>query len=152
MKKYGIVISTNEPNAKDCLWLKPMDGGMALMVLNNGNWQSIRLVNDQGTGTISDDKVINFNDFSTTLEVTDITALTKAQIEGLKAGDMVLKKDATGVHSYRVSYKSTTGLCLTYSDCENVETVAYEKSGSTWAYDSTDVTHIKQETVVNGEP
>lgn len=74
--------------------------------------------------------------------VTDITALTAEQLEALQAGDMVVKRDATGDHSYRVSYKGATGICLTYSDCENVETIAYEKVEGTWTYDSKDVTHI----------
>ena len=74
--------------------------------------------------------------------VTDMEALTGEQIEALQAGDMVVKRDATGDHSYRVSYKGATGICLTYSDCENVETIAYEKVEGAWTYDSKDVTHI----------
>lgn len=80
--------------------------------------------------------------FPITITVNDITALTGDQLEALRAGDVIIKHDGTGDHSYRVSFKGTTGVCLTYSDCENVETVAYEKTGDTWAYDSTDVTHI----------
>jgi len=76
------------------------------------------------------------------LEVNNIKALTNAQCEALRAGDIVVKVDGTGKHSYRVSYKTAAGLCLTYSDCENVETVAYEKSNDNWAWDSTDVTAI----------
>lgn len=74
--------------------------------------------------------------------VTDMEALTDKQIESLQAGDMVVKRDETGDHSYRVSYKGATGICLTYSDCENVETIAYEKVDGAWTYDSKDVTHI----------
>lgn len=76
------------------------------------------------------------------IEVSNIKALTNAQCEALRAGDIVNKVDGTGKHSYRVSYKTTSGLCLTYSDCENVETVAYEKTNDNWAWDSTDVTPI----------
>ena len=78
------------------------------------------------------------------IEVSDIKALTQDQCELLRSGDIVNKVDETGKHSYRVSYKGATGMCLTYSDCENVETVAYEKTEGTWAWDSTDVTHIAQ--------
>ena len=74
--------------------------------------------------------------------VTDITALTGEQLEALRCGDQVIKRDSSGDHCYTVSFKGATGRCLTYCDCENVETVAYEKTGDTWAYDSTDVTHI----------
>lgn len=78
------------------------------------------------------------------ISVTDITALTAAQLEALRCGDQVIKVDDSGEHCYIVSFKGATGRCLTYTDCENVETVAYEKTGDTWAYDSTDVTHISQ--------
>lgn len=74
--------------------------------------------------------------------VTDITALTGTQLEALQCGDQVIKRDSSGDHCYTVSFKGATGRCLTYTDCENVETVAYEKTEDTWAYDSTDVTHI----------
>lgn len=72
----------------------------------------------------------------------DITAIDGDLLEVLRCGDQVIKHDVTGDHCYTVSFKGATGLCLTYCDCENVETVAYEKTGDTWAYDSTDVTHI----------
>lgn len=76
------------------------------------------------------------------IEVTDIKGLTNEQCEGLKPGDMVIKVTDTHKHSYRVSYKGETGMCLTYSDCENVETVAYDKTGDDWAWTSTDITPI----------
>ena len=78
----------------------------------------------------------------TRIIVTDITALTGAQLEALRCGDQVIKRDSSGDHCYTVSFKGATGRCLTYTDCENVETVAYEKTDDTWAYDSTDITHI----------
>ena len=76
------------------------------------------------------------------IEVSNIKALTTEQCEALKPGDIVVKITGNDKHSYRVSYKGQTGLCLTYSDCENVETVAYEKENGAWAWDSTDVTAI----------
>ena len=76
------------------------------------------------------------------IDVNNIKALTNAQCEALRAGDIVNKVDGTGKHAYRVSFKNATGMCLTYSDCENVETVAYEKANDNWAWDSTDVTNI----------
>ena len=80
--------------------------------------------------------------FPVITEVTDIKALSADLLEALRPGDIVVKVTDTHKHSYRVSYKGATGLCLTYTDCENVETVAYEKTDDTWAWDSTDVTHI----------
>lgn len=77
-------------------------------------------------------------------EVSDITALTDGQIDGLHAGDRIIKVTGTQKHAYTVSYKDDTegGMCLTYCDCENVETVAYERHDGTWVYQSTDTTHI----------
>lgn len=76
------------------------------------------------------------------IEVNNIKALTNEQCEALRAGDIVIKVDGTGKHAYNVSFKTAAGLCMTYADCENVETVAYEKSNDNWAWDSTDVTAI----------
>lgn len=80
----------------------------------------------------------------TIIKVTDITALTGDQLDALRCGDVVIKKTGTMEHRYNVSYKDETvgGLCLTYADCENVETVAYEKREGVWTYDSTDITNI----------
>lgn len=77
-------------------------------------------------------------------EVTDITALTQEQIDTLSAGDRIIKVTGTMKHAYTVSYKDETvgGMCLTYCDCENVETVAYERHDGTWEYESTDITPI----------
>ena len=74
--------------------------------------------------------------------VANIKGIPGEVLEALRCGDQVIKQDGTGEHCYTVSFKGATGLCLTYTDCENVETVAYEKTGDTWAWDSTDVTHI----------
>ena len=76
------------------------------------------------------------------ITVSSVATLTADQLEALEAGDTVIKSDESGKHAYVVSYKSATGLCLTYTDCENVETVAYEKADDVWSYDSTDITHI----------
>ena len=76
------------------------------------------------------------------LEVGNITQLTKAQLDQLKAGDVVVKVTGKQRHSYRVSYKGEgagEGICLTYSDASVVETVSYDRSGSNWVYNSTDV-------------
>lgn len=74
--------------------------------------------------------------------VTDMENIRGEVIESLKAGDVVVKEDSTGAHAYRVSFRSATGICLTYSDCENVETVAYDKVEGTWTFNSKDVTNI----------
>lgn len=78
------------------------------------------------------------------VEVENITTLTDAQLEALQPGNIVTKNDQTGKHTYFVTYKGAEGLCLTYVDCDNVETVAYTKTLSGWEYDDTTVTHISE--------
>lgn len=80
------------------------------------------------------------------LEVANITALTDEQLDALKVGDKVAKKTGTAQHLYVVSYKDAEngGLCLTYTDASNVETVSYDHTESGWAYNSTDKTPIAQ--------
>lgn len=78
------------------------------------------------------------------IEVADITALTDDQLDALNVGDKVAKKTGTAQHLYTVTYKDAEngGLCLTYADAANVETVSYDHTESGWAYNSTDKTHI----------
>lgn len=88
------------------------------------------------------------------LVVASMVALTTAQINTLSAGDIVLKKDASGYHSYIVSYKKEgTGICLTYTDASCVETVSYDLVNGEWVYNSTDLTQFneKQDKLVSGE-
>lgn len=82
----------------------------------------------------------------TVIEVTDITALTGAQLDALRNGDMVVKITGTQKHTYIVTYKDETAgeLLLTYCDWQNVEGVYYEKQEGTWTYVQTDYTHISQ--------
>lgn len=69
-------------------------------------------------------------------------SLTSAQCEALTVGDQVVKEDASGKHVYTVTYKSATGMCLTYVDAENVETIAYDKADDTWSKTDKTVTGI----------
>lgn len=81
-------------------------------------------------------------DFAGTTPVTDITKLSGDQLDQMQPGNIVVKNDETGGHAYVCTYKGPGGLCLTYADCENVETVAYTKMDATWSYDDTTVTNI----------
>lgn len=75
------------------------------------------------------------------IEVTDVTALTKAQLDALNVGDKVVKVTGVQKHLYTVTYKGDgagQGICLTYFDALNTETVAYDRSGDDWVYNSTD--------------
>lgn len=72
-----------------------------------------------------------------------IENLDAAVLEPLKAGNVVVKVDGSGEHAYVVSYRGEGGLCLTYADCENVETLAYTRTGEgVWSFDDKTVTHI----------
>lgn len=77
---------------------------------------------------------------SVAIEVPDITALTAEQLDALNVGDKVVKVTGTEKHLYVVTYKATTGggLCLSYFDAVNTETVSYDRTESGWAYNSTD--------------
>ena len=74
------------------------------------------------------------------IEVTDITKLTDEQLDSLNVGDKVVKVTGTDKHLYVVTYKATTGggICLSYFDAVNTETVSYDRTETGWAYNSTD--------------
>lgn len=72
------------------------------------------------------------------LEVSDVKALSNSQIDLLRCGDYLVKKDASGEHAYKVTFKSDTGMCLTYHDASVVETQSYDKVDGNWVYNSED--------------
>lgn len=74
------------------------------------------------------------------IEVADITKLTAAQLDALSVGDKVVKVTGTDKHLYLVTYKATTGggICLSYFDAVNTETVSYDRTESGWAFNSID--------------
>ena len=80
------------------------------------------------------------------LEVSNVKTLSNAQIDLLRCGDYLVKKDASGEHAYKVTFKSDTGLCLTYHDASVIETQSYDKIDGVWTYNSED----KSELPVNG--
>ena len=87
------------------------------------------------------DILLDLSGASAPIEVTDITALTAAQLDGLDVGDKVVKITGTDKHLYFVTYKATTGggICLSYNAAGYGETVSYDRTESGWAYNSTDV-------------
>lgn len=74
------------------------------------------------------------------LEVSNVKTLSNAQIDLLRCGDYLVKKDASGEHAYKVTFKSDTGLCLTYHDASVIETQSYDKIDGVWTYNSEDKT------------
>ena len=78
-------------------------------------------------------------DITLSYVVTDIEDIPQSILANLKAGDTVLKQDATGKHTYLCSYKKDDeGLCLTYTDASVVETVSYDLVDSVWTFNSTE--------------
>ena len=96
------------------------------------------------SGNVQGSKVegeVAFN--SVYLTVSNMTTLTDAQINALACGDVIVKEDSSGKHSYRVSYKKDkTGICITYSDASCIETVSYDYTDGHWVYNSTDVADL----------
>ena len=57
MKKVDLYISSSAPSVnKGAAWLKPVNGGFALYVLDGG-WKPLKLVDDKGTHSEGDDTV-----------------------------------------------------------------------------------------------
>lgn len=76
--------------------------------------------------------------------VSNVKELTNDVINNLRCGDVVLKEDSSGKHAYLVSFKSDSGLCLTYCDASCVETQSYDKVGDNWVYNSQDLSFINR--------
>ena len=84
-------------------------------------------------------------------EVSDIKALSPEVLDSLEVGDVVQKITDNQKHCYIVSYKgegSGEGICLTYCAAGYMETVSYDRSGSSWVYNSTDVVESLPENLV----
>ena len=79
----------------------------------------------------------------TVIETDNIQALSQDACECLHCGDVVVKKTVEGgkelFHTYQVSHKQKTGLCITYAAAGYLETVSYDKIDGVWTYNSTDV-------------
>ena len=89
------------------------------------------------------------SDLAVKITVGSIDHITSEDLSSLECGDIVCKEDATGKHSYIVSYKSEEGICLTYTDASVVETVSYDYTGGEWVYNSTDITPIAEPLMEN---
>ena len=74
------------------------------------------------------------------LEVSNVKQLTTEQCNKLQCGDVVVKVDSSGEHAYVVTFKSDSGMCLTYTDASVVETQSYDLVDDAWVYNSEDKT------------
>lgn len=78
------------------------------------------------------------------VECTDVKALSNSQIDLLRCGDYLVKKDSAGSHAYKVAYKKANEMSLVYCDAHNVEEVYYEKNSSGWHHVVTEITPIDE--------
>lgn len=76
------------------------------------------------------------------IKVSNIEDISGDVLEAISAGDKIIKVDSTGEHAYICTYKGDGGLSLSYSDCDNVETLAYVKTDGVWSFDDKTVTPI----------
>ena len=77
-------------------------------------------------------------------DVADIKKLSNEEINRLKAGDLVIKKEPNGEnHTYVVAYKKSNEMSLVYADAHNVEEVYYEKQNGSWTHVVTEITPIE---------
>ena len=78
----------------------------------------------------------------THVKVDDVKNIDGEILSQLKCGDVVIKEDATGEHAYVVTFKSESGICLTYTDASVVETQSYDLVDDEWVYNSEDKTEF----------
>lgn len=83
------------------------------------------------------------------VECEDVKALSNAQIDLLRCGDYLVKKDASGEHAYKVTYKSATGMCITYMDASVIETQSYDKIDGVWTYNSEDKSPVSPDGILD---
>lgn len=82
--------------------------------------------------------------------VEDVKNIDDEILSQLKCGDVVIKHDESGEHAYVVSFKSETGICLTYADASVIETQSYDYvDGTGWVYNSQDLTYIAEPRIEN---
>ena len=99
----GIILSPTEPPSTDVLWIKPVQGGVALYI-HDGTWMSLQIINDMGTATPDDDVVI---------DVKNIPSMENLEqkIEG-----EVTKQMATHDEEVRDTHNEPTGDSHDYPD------------------------------------
>ena len=117
--------------------------GVRGVTLENGSTLEIKdgalLINGKNVGGV---KVIDTD---------NITALSTETIEGLSAGDIVVKHTGEQTHTYIVTYKEEhQGICISYFAAGYSETVSYDYVTDAWVYNSTDIVTPKEYTGGDG--
>ena len=133
-KKIRNIIVGNTKPSDDALWIDTSEGESKAVIKYKGS------------------PILPNKNTAVKTFITNIAAIPSEILTQATAGDIIVKQTGTQNHAYRVSYKEfydndgtmVGGICLTYVDCENVETVSYDYNASTnsWDYNSTDITHI----------
>lgn len=89
------------------------------------------------------DKKNHYFDTPRRYYVDNIKAIPGELLEKLECGDVVVKhtveesKDL--YHTYFVTHKQATGICLSYFNAGYSETVSYDKVDGVWTFNSVDV-------------
>ena len=77
------------------------------------------------------------------LVVDNMEAISGELLDDLECGDIVVKHSVEEgkdlYHTYMVSHKQATGICMTYSACGYLETISYDKVDGVWTFNSKDV-------------
>lgn len=69
MKLYGIELQAAAPSSVHVLWARPVEGGgITFYLFNNGRWQPVKVMNDMGTPSISDDTVADISNIGEVVE------------------------------------------------------------------------------------
>lgn len=59
MQELKAIISSTAPKIKAGIWIKPVEEGHVVYILNNGVYKPLKVVDDKGTSSIEDDEVVN---------------------------------------------------------------------------------------------
>lgn len=71
MKEYKLIFSSKEPNTRNCVWAKPVNGGFALYMLQDGIMTPLKVMDDKDTSSIADDVIQDLVGKSTDAKTAD---------------------------------------------------------------------------------
>lgn len=80
------VLSKDAPTANNSLWIKPVEGGLAIYAKFNGKWQPLKMGDDGGTAPINDDEVpelATVGDYESAEATDDTIAGAKKYADGI---------------------------------------------------------------------
>lgn len=106
MKEYRLIFSSREPNVKNCVWAKPIEGGFALYMLQNGVMTPLKVIDDKDTSSIADDVIQDLvgsvEDVSTANTINGAKAYAKDATDALLGTASDEKTDMTlyGLKAY----------------------------------------------------